>query len=153
MQTYPHAEPSHRRLRMRLNTGFFLPKHTLCGCCVVRLILSLTLPSIEHFVFVMKAYSVLCEGLDFQILTPQTKRAPGWPRGRSSSPGMVKNILFSTSSRPALGPTQPPIQWVLGAVSPGLKQLGREADHSSPASGEVEKTWIYKSTIPYVIMA
>jgi hypothetical protein len=38
--------------------------------------------------------------------------------GRSSSPGRVKNFLFSTSSRLALAPTQPPIQWVLGAFSP-----------------------------------
>jgi hypothetical protein len=55
----------------------------------------------------------------------------GRPRGRSSSPGSVKNFLFSTSSRPTLGPTQPPIQWVSEALSPGLKQLGREADHTS----------------------
>jgi hypothetical protein len=36
----------------------------------------------------------------------------GRPRSRSSSPSSVKNILFSMSSRPALGPTQPPIHWV-----------------------------------------
>jgi hypothetical protein len=35
-------------------------------------------------------------------------------RGQSSSPGRIKNFLFSTSSRPALGSTQPPIQWVPG---------------------------------------
>jgi hypothetical protein len=29
----------------------------------------------------------------------------------------VKNFLFSTSCRLALGPTQPPIQWVPGALS------------------------------------
>jgi hypothetical protein len=34
----------------------------------------------------------------------------GRPRGRSSSPDRVKNFVFSTSSRPALGSTQPPIQ-------------------------------------------
>jgi hypothetical protein len=47
----------------------------------------------------------------------------GRPRDRSSSPGRVKNFLFSTSSRPALGSTQLPIQWVPGALSPG--QSGR----------------------------
>jgi hypothetical protein len=31
----------------------------------------------------------------------------GRQRGRSSSPGRVKNFFFSTSSRPPLGPTQP----------------------------------------------
>jgi hypothetical protein len=32
----------------------------------------------------------------------------------------------------ALGPTQPPIQWVPGALSLGVKRPGREADHSPP---------------------
>jgi hypothetical protein len=45
-------------------------------------------------------------------------------RGRSSSPGGVKNFHFSMSSRPALGSTQPPIQCVLGAHSPGVKAAG-----------------------------
>jgi hypothetical protein len=40
-----------------------------------------------------------------------------------------KNFQFSISSKPALGPTQPPIQWVLGNLSPGVKRPGREADH------------------------
>jgi hypothetical protein len=40
-------------------------------------------------------------------------------RGRGSSPGRVKNFHFSMSSRPALGSTQPPIQWVPGALSRG----------------------------------
>jgi hypothetical protein len=43
--------------------------------------------------------------------------------GRGSSPGMI-NFLFSMSSRPALGPIQYPIQWVLGARSPGGKAAG-----------------------------
>jgi hypothetical protein len=61
---------------------------------------------------------------------------------RSSSPGSVKNGLFSRSSRPAVRPTQPPIQWVPGALSPGVKRQGREADHSPPVSAEVNKIWI-----------
>jgi hypothetical protein len=59
---------------------------------------------------------------------------------------------FSTSSRPALGSTQPPIQWVPGDISPDLKRLERDADHSPPSSAEVKKTWIYTSTPPYVFM-
>jgi hypothetical protein len=38
--------------------------------------------------------------------------------------------------RPTLGSTQPPIQWVSKALSPGLKRPGREADHSPTASAE-----------------
>jgi hypothetical protein len=36
----------------------------------------------------------------------------GQPRCRNSSPGRVKIFHFPIESRPALGPTQPPIQWV-----------------------------------------
>jgi hypothetical protein len=70
--------------------------------------------------------------------------------GRSSSPGRVKNFLFSTSSRPTLGSTQPPIQWVPGALSLEVKQSGLEAEHSPPTSAEVKKMRIYTSTPPYV---
>jgi hypothetical protein len=42
-------------------------------------------------------------------------------------------------SRTALGPTQPPIQWVAGALSLGVKRPGREADHSHPSSAEVKE--------------
>jgi hypothetical protein len=59
----------------------------------------------------------------------------------------VKNILF-TSSRPALGSTQPPIQWEWG-----VKRPGHEADHSPPANAEVKKILIYTSTPPYSFMA
>jgi hypothetical protein len=48
----------------------------------------------------------------------------GRPRGRSSSPGKVKNFLFSTLPRPALGSTQPPIQWVPGGSFPEGKAAG-----------------------------
>jgi hypothetical protein len=73
-------------------------------------------------------------------------------RGRSLSPDRVKNFLFYTSSRPALGSTQPPVQWVLGALSSRVKRQGREADHSPPASAEVKKMWINTSTPPYAFM-
>jgi hypothetical protein len=50
------------------------------------------------------------------------------------------NFHFSTSSRPALGPTRPPFQWV--------NWPGREADRSRPTSAEVKEMWIYTSTFP-----
>jgi hypothetical protein len=57
-------------------------------------------------------------------------------------------FLFTTASRTALGPTQPPLHWVLGALSLGIKGPGREADHSSPSSAEVNNAWSYTSTPP-----
>jgi hypothetical protein len=73
--------------------------------------------------------------------------------GRSSSPGMVKNFLISMSFRLALGSTQPHIQWVPGALFPGVKRQGREADCSPPTIAEVKTMWIYTSIPPYAFMA
>jgi hypothetical protein len=50
-------------------------------------------------------------------------------------------FLFTTASRTVLGPTQPPIQWVPGALSLGVKRPGCQADHSPPSSAEVEE-WV-----------
>jgi len=47
-------------------------------------------------------------------------------------------FLFTTESRPALGPTQPPIQWVPEDLFLGVKQPGCEADHSPPSSAEAK---------------
>jgi hypothetical protein len=47
-----------------------------------------------------------------------------------------------------LGPTQPPIQWLPGALSLGVKRPGREADHSPPTNAEIKNAWSYTSTLP-----
>jgi hypothetical protein len=60
--------------------------------------------------------------------------------------------IFSMS-RPVLGLTQPPIQWILGALSPRVKRPGREVDNSPSTSAEVKKMWIYTSTLLYAFMA
>jgi hypothetical protein len=65
----------------------------------------------------------------------------------------VGSIIFSASSRPDLGPSQPPIQWELGSISSAVKRSGREADHSPTTSAEVKKMWIYVYTPPYAFMA
>jgi hypothetical protein len=73
-------------------------------------------------------------------------------RGCDSRQGQ-RFILLVTASRLTLGPTQPPIQWVPGALSLGLKRPGRETDHSFPFSAEVKSAWSYTSTIPFVFVA
>jgi hypothetical protein len=62
--------------------------------------------------------------------------------------GGVGIFLCTTASRTALGPTQPPIQWVPGILSLGVKRPGREADHSPPSSAEVKNAWSYTSAPP-----
>jgi hypothetical protein len=59
---------------------------------------------------------------------------------RGSNPGGGLGMFhFDTVSRTALRPIQPPIQWVLGALSRGVKQPGREADHSPPSIAEIKE--------------
>jgi hypothetical protein len=48
-------------------------------------------------------------------------------------------FLFTTASRKALELTQPPIQWVSGALFLGIERLRRESDHSPPSSAEVKE--------------
>jgi hypothetical protein len=54
-------------------------------------------------------------------------------------PAGVGIFLFDSVSRPALGPAQPPIKWVSGALSMRVKRAGREADHSPPSCSEVKE--------------
>ena len=55
--------------------------------------------------------------------------------GPGSNPGGDKIFRLS---RPALGPTQPPVKWVPG-LSRGKERPGRAADHSHPSSAVVKK--------------
>jgi hypothetical protein len=83
-------------------------------------------PIINNVVGIVTGYGLVDGGFGVQVL--------------------VGSRIFSVSSRRALGPTQPPIEWVLGAFSPGVKRQGREADHSPPTGAEVKKMWIYTPT-------
>jgi hypothetical protein len=66
-------------------------------------------------------------------------------RHRGQFPAWAKTgfFFFATASRPALEPTQTPIQGV-----PGTKRMGRESDHSRPSSAAVNNSWSYTSTPP-----
>jgi hypothetical protein len=57
--------------------------------------------------------------------------------GRGSMLGQGKIFLFNIASRPALWPTQPPIQLVPGAFPPGIKRLGLE-EHSPLSIAEIK---------------
>jgi hypothetical protein len=60
----------------------------------------------------------------------------------------------TTASRTALGPTQPSIQWLPGALSLRVKRPGREANNSPPSSTEVKEcVELYLYSPQYAFMA
>jgi hypothetical protein len=52
----------------------------------------------------------------------------GWMIGGFDSRRGLGIFLLTNASRPALGPTEPPIQWVSGGSFPRVKRQGREAE-------------------------
>jgi hypothetical protein len=56
-------------------------------------------------------------------------------------------FLFTTASRKFVRHIQPPIQWVPGDLTVGVKRPGREADLSPPSSADVKNGWHYTSTL------
>jgi hypothetical protein len=60
------------------------------------------------------------------------------PHRRDSIPYKCKIFPFSTASTLDLGPTQPPMPWVAGPLSPWVKWQGCEAGHSPPSCAEAK---------------
>ena len=75
----------------------------------------------------MVKYTICGPGSSDSVATEYRLDGPG-----SNSGG---NEIFCPS-RPALGPTPPPVKWVLG-LSRGKGQPGHAADHSPPSSAAV----------------
>jgi hypothetical protein len=69
--------------------------------------------------------------------------------GWGSIPGRSNIFLFSIATRPALGPTRPPIQSELEVISLGVKQPACEADHSPPSSTDVKNGQEATSSLPH----
>jgi len=73
----------------------------------------------------------------------------GWVTGAQFlASAMMGFFLFTTAYRLDMGPTQLPIQWVLGILALGEIWPGHEADHSPPSRAEVKNVWRYISTPP-----
>jgi hypothetical protein len=62
-------------------------------------------------------------------------------------------FTVTTSSRSALWPIQPPVQWEPATLSSRVKRPAREVDHSPPSTAADKNVLSYISTTPYVFMA
>jgi len=58
-----------------------------------------------------------------------------------------------TASKPGLGPTQPLIQCVTGALYPHVKWPSCKDDHQPPTVSRFKNAWGYSFILPYVSMA
>ena len=61
-------------------------------------------------------------------------------------------IFFFKTPRPAVGPTQPAIQWVPEFFHRRLSRPGRELDHLTPSTVEVKNEWSYTFTPQHAFM-
>jgi hypothetical protein len=82
------------------------------------------------------------------------RRYSDWPAGSTAEELWFdsRQGLYSTASRPALGPTQTMGYRRLFPWGGGRKRLEREANRKPPSSGEVKNGWGFTSILPYVFM-
>jgi hypothetical protein len=104
--------------------------------CLMHLKLYLKLKLVQNFHLNLILFYIGSQNSTFHIATGYG--LDGREVG-SSGPGRIKHFHFFMSYRPALGRTQPPIQWLLVAFSHAVKQPERENDLSHPTSIQIKK--------------
>jgi len=75
------------------------------------------------------------------VVDIETRLRAGLSRVRNEA---AKVVLFSKSSVPGLGHTQPPVKWVPGSF-PGAERV---VDRSRLSNAEVKNEWSYASALP-----
>jgi hypothetical protein len=89
---------------------------------------------------VFPSWRLLTELIPTNLITIKWNRSVGigqatvWKTGVRFQAEAIFPI--SAASRPVLRPIQPPIQWVPGVLSLGVKQQQREADNLPPSSAQ-----------------
>jgi hypothetical protein len=65
----------------------------------------------------------------------------------------ARDLYQLQSAQTDVGPTQPHVLWVPGALSPGRKWPEHEADHSLPSSTENKNSLSFTTNPPYAFIA
>jgi hypothetical protein len=101
-----------------ISPNCLLKENRLKGCSTVKnvRILHRVIQCVFQHNFILVTIAI------FKTFVIKNERA-GWPGDRSSIHGREERIFpVASVSRPPLGCTQPPVQWVPGVLSPGLKR-------------------------------
>jgi hypothetical protein len=67
--------------------------------------------------------------------------------------GGARKFYLLQSMQTGSGPTQPPIQFILGTIPLGVKKLKCNANHSPPPSTKLKNEQTNTSTSPYTFIA
>jgi hypothetical protein len=100
---------------------------------------------ISRLTIIINYYLLSPSYRSFKIMCGPGKRSQYSDSLRLDGPGIESRCGkdFTNPSRRALGPNQPPVQWVPGLFL-GVKRPGRGVDHPPPSSAEVkEKVKLY----------
>jgi hypothetical protein len=95
-------------------------------------------PTLSPFPFLwlqlhLLSHNFILPGNPFKDSSVSMGQATGWPAW-VRLPAEKRKLSLVRSVQTFLGPIQPPIQWLLGALFPGVEWPQRDADHSSPPS-------------------
>jgi len=71
---------------------------------------------------------------------------------RGSIPGTGRHFILFATDQIGSGAHRSSCPMGTGVLSPGVKQQGREADHSPSSGAEVKEAWTCTSAPPYVSM-
>jgi hypothetical protein len=97
-----------------------------------------------------KHFWVLTTCNENKLGKPVPRLAIGWTaEGSSSYSSRARIFLLSKFSEPVMGPTQPPVQWVSGALSAGVNGRGVKLTIHLQLVPWDNNTWICASTPPH----
>jgi len=114
----------------------FLVFLTLFAQNTGKYLLKLKNPNIQHNIFILYVTCAFYSYISCSCCGPGSSVGIATDYGLDISGSNLGGDEIFRPSRPALGPTQPPVKWVLG-LSRGKVRPGPAADHSPPSSATV----------------
>jgi hypothetical protein len=95
-----------------------------------------------YFIFWIIYTALIIKWSSYGSVDMMINLQPGSPTGAT-------DFVFSTASRPILGPARPSIQWTPGYLSPEIERPWVLAQ----SSAKINNSWRYTSTLLYVFMS